>query len=161
VIKLRTMHADVEGDQWWCAEDDPRVTNVGRFLRRTHLDELPQLWSVATGEMGLVGPRPEVPDIVDRLERQHRYYDRRQLVKPGLTGWAQVRCGYAGSDLGSAWKLCFDLYYLKNRSALFDLLIMVETLRVVLAGGQYGISRPNPRLVLGEKRRAPAAVAGD
>jgi lipopolysaccharide/colanic/teichoic acid biosynthesis glycosyltransferase len=161
VTKLRTMHAEVEGDQWWCAEDDPRVTGVGRFLRRTHLDELPQLWSVVTGEMGLVGPRPEVPEIVDRLEREHRYYDRRHLVKPGLTGWAQVRCGYAGSELGSAWKLCFDLYYLKNRSALFDLLIMVETLRVVFAGGQYGISHPNPRLVLGEQRPAPAVVAGD
>jgi lipopolysaccharide/colanic/teichoic acid biosynthesis glycosyltransferase len=156
VTKLRTMHRDVEGDQWWCAEDDPRVTKVGRFLRRTHLDELPQLWSVVTGEMGLVGPRPEVPEIVDRLEGEYRYYDRRHLVRPGLTGWAQVRCGYSGTDLGSAWKLCFDLYYLKHRTAIFDLLIMIETLRVVVGGGQYGLRRPNPRLVLNEAEQHPS-----
>lgn len=157
VTKLRSMRDDVEGDRWWAQEDDPRVTPIGRFLRRFHLDELPQMWNVLKGEMSLVGPRPEVPDIVDRLEKDFPYYDRRHLVKPGITGWAQVRCGYAGSNSGSAWKLCFDLYYLKHRSFVFDLLIMVETLRVVFAGGQYGLPEPDARFIAA----TPAAASNE
>lgn len=148
VTKLRSMRDDIKGDHWWAQEDDPRVTPVGHFLRRSHLDELPQLWNVLKGEMSLVGPRPEVPAIVDRLESDFPYYDRRHLVLPGITGWAQVRCGYAGSPTGSAWKLCFDLFYLKHRSFVFDLLIMVETLRVVLMGGQYGLQEPDARFIV-------------
>jgi lipopolysaccharide/colanic/teichoic acid biosynthesis glycosyltransferase len=150
VTKLRSMREDVAADHWWAEEDDPRVTPVGRFLRRSHLDELPQLWSVLTGEMSLVGPRPEVPDVVARLEKNFPYYKRRHLIKPGLTGWAQVRCGYAGSNSGSAWKLCFDLYYLKRRSFAFDMLILAETLRAVFFDAQFGLREPDARFIVGD-----------
>jgi lipopolysaccharide/colanic/teichoic acid biosynthesis glycosyltransferase len=150
MTKLRSMRVENDPTHSWCVEDDPRVTPVGRFLRRTHIDELPQLWNVLRGDMALVGPRPEVGEVVDRLEVENPHYDRRHLVKPGLTGWAQVRCGYAGTELGSAWKLCFDLYYLKNRSATFDLLILIETLRVVAGGGQYEARQPDPRFVVSQ-----------
>ncbi|MDX6632080.1 MAG: hypothetical protein QOG26_85, partial [Solirubrobacterales bacterium] len=135
MVKLRSMLPDAERDgaPVWCRSDDERVTPVGRVLRRTHIDELPQLWNVLRGEMTMVGPRPERPQLVTELEGQFRYYERRHLMKPGLTGWAQVRCGYAGSDRGSAWKLCHDLYYLKHRSIWFDLLIVAETLRATVA----------------------------
>jgi len=128
IIKLRTMRVDAqaEGAQWSGA-GDPRVTAVGRVLRRLHIDELPQVVNVLRGDMTLVGPRPEQPEITAELERKFPHYSRRLLVKPGVTGWAQVRCGYAGSELGTAWKLCHDLFYLKHRSTLIDLLIMLET----------------------------------
>ncbi|MCB0865689.1 MAG: sugar transferase [Solirubrobacterales bacterium] len=129
IIKLRTMRPDSEdADQRWSGADDDRVTAVGRILRRLHIDELPQIVNVLKGDMTLVGPRPEQPQITAQLERVFPHYSRRLLVKPGVTGWAQVRCGYAGSELGTAWKLCHDLYYLKHRSTLVDLLIMLETL---------------------------------
>jgi lipopolysaccharide/colanic/teichoic acid biosynthesis glycosyltransferase len=105
---------------------------------------------VLKGEMSLVGPRPEQPGIVSDLEHRFSYYDRRHLVKPGITGWAQVRCGYAGSHIGSAWKLCHDLYYLKRRSALFDLLIMVETLSTVVV--PEPINRPDGRFIVAMRR---------
>jgi lipopolysaccharide/colanic/teichoic acid biosynthesis glycosyltransferase len=89
--------------------------------------------------MSLVGPRPEQPGFVDRLERTIPYYSRRHLIKPGVTGWAQVRCGYAGSDFGSAWKLCHDLYYLKHRSIWLDLAIIAETARTLVADRQYDV----------------------
>jgi exopolysaccharide biosynthesis polyprenyl glycosylphosphotransferase len=135
ILKLRTMHENAPS--MWAAADDPRVTRVGRVLRRTHLDELPQLVNVLRGEMSVVGPRPEQPGFVDRLEHVVPFYQRRHLVKPGLTGWAQVRCGYAGSDIGSAWKVCHDLYYLKHRSLALDLVILGETLRTLVADPQY------------------------
>ena len=150
MTKLRSMRVENNPAHSWAVENDPRVTPVGRFLRRTHIDELPQLWNVLKGDMSLVGPRPEVGEVVDRLEVENPHYDRRHLVKPGLTGWAQVRCGYAGTDLGSAWKLCFDLYYLKRRSAMFDLLILIETLRVVVGGGQFEARQPDPRFVVSQ-----------
>jgi exopolysaccharide biosynthesis polyprenyl glycosylphosphotransferase len=131
ILKFRTMRPDPDGNVAWTTEDDPRVTRVGRLLRLTHLDELPQLVNVLRGDMSVVGPRPEQPAFVARLERFVPYYERRHLVKPGITGWAQVRCGYAGSDVGSAWKLCHDLFYLKHRSASFDLVILLETLRML------------------------------
>lgn len=148
LIKLRTMResAEASGPQW-SGSDDDRVTPVGRILRRLHIDELPQIWLVLKGEMSLVGPRPERPKIVAELESRFPYYDRRHLVKPGITGWAQVRCGYSGSDVGTAWKLCHDLYYLKRRSVLFDLLIMLETLSTVVV--PEPIMRPDERFIVG------------
>jgi exopolysaccharide biosynthesis polyprenyl glycosylphosphotransferase len=128
LYKLRTMRIEADVSARWAAPDDPRITRVGTLLRRTHLDELPQLVNVLRGEMSLVGPRPEQPELVDRLETMLRFYQRRHLTRPGITGWAQVRCGYAGSDTGSAWKLCHDLYYIKHRSVGLDALILGETL---------------------------------
>jgi exopolysaccharide biosynthesis polyprenyl glycosylphosphotransferase len=139
VYKLRTMRVDSEATAQWAEADDPRITGIGRVLRRTHLDELPQLVNVLRGEMSLVGPRPEQPEFVDRLEEVVPFYQRRHLVKPGITGWAQVRCGYAGSDIGSAWKLSHDLFYLKHRSMAFDLSILGETLRTLVADRRYAI----------------------
>jgi len=139
IYKLRTMRAGTEVEAQWAAPEDPRVTAIGRFLRRLHLDELPQLVNVLRGEMSIVGPRPEQPEFVERLERLLPFYSRRHLIKPGITGWAQVRCGYAGSDLGSGWKLCHDLYYLKHRSMAFDLAILAETLRSVFKDPYQGI----------------------
>ena len=115
----------------WSGAGDQRVTSVGRVLRRLHVDELPQVVNVIRGDMTLVGPRPEQPQITAELERVFPHYTRRLLVKPGVTGWAQVRCGYAGSEFGTAWKLCHDLFYLKHRSLLIDVLIILET--VVIA----------------------------
>lgn len=125
LLKLRTMSRDAD------SHPDPgedQVTAVGRALRRLHVNELPQIWQVLKGEMSLVGPRPEIPEIYSWLESRFAYYDRRQLLKPGITGWAQVRCGYSGTPTGEAWKLCHDLYYLKRRSVFFDLLIILETI---------------------------------
>ncbi|MBM3666203.1 MAG: hypothetical protein FJW90_01755 [Actinobacteria bacterium] len=151
MIKLRTMREAHRGPLWTQSEDD-RISAVGRVLRRLHIDELPQLWLVLKGEMSLVGPRPEQPSIVAKLESRFSYYDRRHLVKPGITGWAQVRCGYSGSQIGSAWKLCHDLYYLKRRSTLFDLLIMLETLSTVFV--PEPMNRPDERFIV-------AATAGE
>jgi lipopolysaccharide/colanic/teichoic acid biosynthesis glycosyltransferase len=152
MLKLRSMRVDAEldGETRLAEETDDRVTKVGRFLRRTHIDELPQLWNVLRGDMSLVGPRPERGALVSDLERQFRYYDRRHLVKPGITGWAQVRCGYAGSEIGVAWKLCHDLYYLKNRSVLTDLAILAETVRAAVADNQYGLRAPDERFIVGQ-----------
>lgn len=133
IYKLRTMRADTNAAAQWASDDDCRITRIGRFLRRTHLDELPQIINVLRGEMSMVGPRPEQPVFVDRLEQLLPFYQRRHLVKPGLTGWAQVRCGYAGSEIGSAWKLSYELFYMKHRSTAFDLVILAETVLHVLA----------------------------
>jgi exopolysaccharide biosynthesis polyprenyl glycosylphosphotransferase len=150
VVKLRTMSPDADKNgPRWSSGNDGRVTPVGRVLRRLHIDELPQIWLVLKGQMSLVGPRPEQPLIVEDLEGRFYSYDRRHLVKPGITGWAQVRCGYAGSHAGSAWKLCHDLYYLKRRSLLFDLLIMMETFRTVFAP-ESG-SRPDERFIIARR----------
>ncbi|HYI38485.1 MAG TPA: sugar transferase [Thermoleophilaceae bacterium] len=139
VLKFRSMgvNAEVAGQPQWAQAADPRVTTVGRILRASHLDEMPQLINVLRGDMSLVGPRPERPEFVAELERTIPYYSRRVLVKPGITGWAQVRSGYAGSELGTAFKLCHDLYYIKHRSMLFDLLTLVETVRTLVADRQY------------------------
>jgi exopolysaccharide biosynthesis polyprenyl glycosylphosphotransferase len=126
LLKLRTMRVGSSAE-WADDDDDARVTPMGRVLRRTHLDELPQLLNVVRGDMSLVGPRPEQQSYVTQLERSLPFYDRRHLIKPGLTGWAALRCGYAGSEAGSAWKLCHDLYYIAHRSIGFDLLILAET----------------------------------
>ena len=136
MYKLRTM-SEGSADALWATAGDARVTRIGAVLRRSHLDELPQLLNVLRGEMSIVGPRPEQPQIVDDLETLMPFYSRRHLIKPGVTGWAQVRCGYAGSHAGSAWKLCHDLYYLKHRSVWLNMVIVVETVRTLFADRQY------------------------
>ncbi len=151
VLKLRTMVTDAEaGGPQWSAPNDTRVTRLGKVLRRTHLDELPQLWNVLRGEMTMVGPRPERPEIVTELERHFPHYTRRHLVKPGITGWAQLRCGYAGSELGTAWKLCHDLFYVKRRSVLADWLIIVETLFETGRDAHRALRAPGQRFLVGE-----------
>jgi len=134
LYKLRTMRPSSNSSAQWAATDDPRVTSIGRFMRRTHLDELPQLLNVLRGEMSLVGPRPEQPAFVERLEREVPFYQRRHLIRPGISGWAQVRCGYTRSDAGSVWKHCHDLFYLKHRSMGLDLWILTKTAGLILLG---------------------------
>ena len=134
LYKLRTMRVGSGEHAIWARENDPRATPVGRFLRRSHIDELPQLWNVLRGDMSMVGPRPEQLGFVARLETTLPFYQRRHLIRPGLTGWAQVRCGYAGSDHGAAWKLCNDLYYVKYRSLGLDLLVLMETIGLLIVG---------------------------
>ena len=115
-------------------KDDPRITPVGRILRRFSIDEMPQLWNVLRGEMSIVGPRPERPEFVDLLSTTVPFWTRRHLVKPGITGWAQIRRGYTADVDGTADKLGYDLYYLKYRSLLFDLAIATRTIGIVLTG---------------------------
>ena len=133
VIKLRSMRTDAEaaGAQW-AVQDDPRVTRIGKFIRKVRIDELPQAWTVLKGEMSFVGPRPERPEFVADLEEQLSYYAERHMVKPGITGWAQVNYPYGASIEDSRHKLEYDLYYAKNYTPFLDLLIILQTLRVVL-----------------------------
>jgi exopolysaccharide biosynthesis polyprenyl glycosylphosphotransferase len=140
IYKLRTMRERPLEDvgQTWCSVEDPRVTPVGRVLRRLHIDELPQLYNVLRGEMSVVGPRPEQPDIVAQLETRIAFYSRRHLIKPGLAGWAQLQCGYARSERGSAWKLCHDLYYLKHQSLRFDMIILARTFLALASSNEPG-----------------------
>ena len=152
LYKLRSMKVGSAKSVQWASSDDPRITWIGRLLRKTHLDEFPQVINVIKGEMSIVGPRPEQPEFVDRLEQMIPFYQRRHLVKPGVTGWAQVRCGYAGSDVGSAWKLCHDLYYLKHRSTALDLMILGETIRTVFADRQYGVEPTGVSFILDAAR---------
>jgi exopolysaccharide biosynthesis polyprenyl glycosylphosphotransferase len=153
IVKLRTMVEDAEaGGPQWCEAGDGRVTPFGRFLRRAHIDELPQIWNVLRGDMTLVGPRPERPEICAELESRFPHYTRRHLVKPGITGWAQLRCGYAGSDLGTAWKLCHDLFYIKRRSILADWLIIVETAFQAGRDAHRALRAPRQRFLVGEAR---------
>ena len=133
VIKLRSMHTDAEvnGAQW-ASKEDPRVTRLGKFIRKLRIDELPQTWSVLKGEMSFVGPRPERPEFVAGLEEQLPFYAERHMVKPGITGWAQINYPYGASIEDSRHKLEYDLYYAKNYTPFLDLLILLQTLRVVL-----------------------------
>ncbi|GGY96907.1 TIGR03013 family XrtA/PEP-CTERM system glycosyltransferase [Novosphingobium colocasiae] len=133
VLKLRSMRTDAEvnGAQF-AAENDPRVTRIGRFIRKVRIDELPQAWSVLKGEMSFVGPRPERPEFVADLEEHLPYYAERHMVKPGITGWAQINYPYGASLEDSRNKLEYDLYYAKNYTPFLDLLIILQTLRVVL-----------------------------
>ena len=133
VVKLRSMRTDAEalGAQWATA-NDPRVTRIGRFIRKVRIDELPQAWSVLKGEMSFVGPRPERPEFVADLEDKLPYYAERHMVKPGITGWAQINYPYGASIEDSRHKLEYDLYYAKNYTPFLDLLILLQTLRVVL-----------------------------
>jgi sugar transferase (PEP-CTERM system associated) len=135
VYKFRSMHQNAEskGIQW-AKEKDPRITKIGSFIRLTRIDELPQLWNVFKGEMSLVGPRPERPEFDMQLREQIPYYDVRYLVKPGITGWAQVCYPYGASVEDAYQKVAYDLYYIKNYSLLMDLAIAFKTLRVVVLG---------------------------
>lgn len=136
VYKLRSMSQNAEGDgrPAWATKDDPRVTRIGRLLRRTRIDELPQLLNILKGEMSFVGPRPERPEFVAMLTEQIPFYAVRHSVKPGLTGWAQVRYSYGATVEQSIRKLEYDLYYVKNHTLLLDILVLLETVRVVLLG---------------------------
>jgi sugar transferase (PEP-CTERM system associated) len=133
LIKLRSMRSDAEKDgAQWAKKNDPRVTRVGRFIRMVRIDELPQAWSVLTGRMSFVGPRPEVPAFVDDLEDKLPFYAERHMVKPGITGWAQINYPYGASVEDARAKLEYDLYYAKNYTPFLDLLILLQTLRVIL-----------------------------
>ena len=134
MYKFRTMRADAEeaGRPLFASESDPRVTRLGRLLRQTHLDEVPQLWNVVKGEMSIVGPRPERPEFVEMLEDTVPFWTRRLLVKPGITGCAQLRCGYAYDAESAAEKLSYDLWYLRHRNVVIDLAICAKTVSTLL-----------------------------
>jgi lipopolysaccharide/colanic/teichoic acid biosynthesis glycosyltransferase len=135
IHKLRTMVGDAEGDTGpvWAAPRDPRITHVGRWLRKLRIDEIPQVWNVLVGEMSFVGPRPERPVFVAALQRKCAVYPLRHLLRPGMTGWAQIRTPYAGSEADALLKLEYDLYYLQNASLLFDLRIILKTITIVFS----------------------------
>ncbi|HEV8319800.1 MAG TPA: TIGR03013 family XrtA/PEP-CTERM system glycosyltransferase [Vicinamibacterales bacterium] len=135
VCKLRSMRQDAEAGTGpvWARQNDNRVTSLGRFMRRTRLDELPQLWTVLCGNMSFVGPRPERPEFVRSLTQQIPFYGQRHVVKPGLTGWAQVRYTYGASVEDAIEKLQYDLYYVKHLSVWFDLIIILETIKTVVS----------------------------
>jgi sugar transferase (PEP-CTERM system associated) len=133
VVKFRTMVTDAEsaGAQW-AVKNDPRVTKLGMFLRKTRIDEVPQLWNVLRGEMAFVGPRPERPEFIPWLTEEIPYFHLRHLIRPGLTGWAQIRYGYGATLDDTREKLEYDLYYIKNMSLGLDLLIMFETIKTIV-----------------------------
>jgi sugar transferase (PEP-CTERM system associated) len=133
LIKLRSMREDAEeGGAKWAEKNDPRITRVGHFIRKLRIDELPQAWNVLTGRMSFVGPRPEVPAFVEDLEEKLPFYAERHMVKPGITGWAQINLPYGASVEDARAKLEYDLYYAKNYTPFLDLLILLQTLRVIL-----------------------------
>ena len=134
--KFRTMRRDAEADTGatWAADDDPRITRVGRFLRASRLDEIPQLWCVFKGDMNFIGPRPERPEFVDWLSKEIRYYGVRHTVRPGITGWAQVQYKYGNTLEDAREKLQYDLFYIKNASIGLDLWIMFQTIKIVMLG---------------------------
>jgi sugar transferase (PEP-CTERM system associated) len=134
LAKFRSMSKDAEkgGTPIWAIDGDDRITRIGRFIRKTRLDELPQLWNVVRGDMSFVGPRPERPFFVEQLSKEIPFYQQRHAVKPGLTGWAQVKYRYGSSLEDAMEKLRYDLYYIKHLSVLFDLTIVFDTVKVVL-----------------------------
>lgn len=134
--KFRTMRTDAEADTGatWATDDDPRITRVGKFLRSSRLDEIPQLWCVLKGDMHFVGPRPERPEFVEWLSKEIPYYGVRHVVRPGITGWAQVQYKYGNTLEDAREKLQYDLFYIKNASLGLDLLIMFQTIKIVLLG---------------------------
>jgi exopolysaccharide biosynthesis polyprenyl glycosylphosphotransferase len=134
LYKFRSMSADAEARTGavWASENDPRITRAGRFLRKARLDELPQLFNVVSGDMSLVGPRPERPVFVRELTEQIPYYNQRHIVKPGLTGWAQINYPYGSSVADALQKLQYDLFYIKYQSQLFDLSILFNTIKTVV-----------------------------
>jgi lipopolysaccharide/colanic/teichoic acid biosynthesis glycosyltransferase len=132
--KFRTMHGDTTGNEW-TGTDDPRITSFGRVLRRSHLDELPQAINILRGDLSLVGPRPEQPHYVEQLTDKIPFYDIRHLVRPGLTGWAQVKFGYAGDERDALEKLQYDFFYLQRQTLGLDVRIVARTLRDITGGG--------------------------
>lgn len=152
LLKFRTMRPDAEIDgPRWATVDDPRITRSGRWMRRLHLDEIPQTFNILRGDMSLVGPRPERPEFVEQLDQTIPFYRARHAVRPGLTGWAQVNFGYASSVEDSLVKLQFDLYYLKHMSLFLDLFIALQTLGMLL-----GLGRPSREV--GARDEEAAAV---
>jgi len=136
VYKFRTMHLDAEASgAQWASENDPRIIKGGQFLRKTRIDEIPQCWNILKGEMSFIGPRPERPEFTSMLNKEIPYYDLRHIIKPGLTGWAQVKYPYGASTEDSLRKLQFDLYYIKNYSLLLDLNILIRTIKITLLRG--------------------------
>ena len=135
LYKFRSMRADAErGTPIWARDRDDRVTRIGRFIRVTRLDELPQLWNVLCGDMSFVGPRPERPFFVEQLAEAIPFYRQRHAVKPGITGWAQVKYRYGASIEDAREKLRYDLYYVKHMSIVFDMTIVFDTVKVILSG---------------------------
>lgn len=135
VRKFRSMQTDAEKDgARWAVENDTRITRIGRFIRQTRIDELPQIFNVLKGEMSLVGPRPERPEFVEMLEKKIPYFAERFRARPGITGWAQICYGYGASEEDAAEKLKFDLYYVKNQSLFLDIMVLIKTVEVVLFG---------------------------
>lgn len=136
VLKIRSMSEDAESDgvAVWATKNDSRITKVGGFLRKLRLDELPQIFNVLRGQMSIVGPRPERPEFVEQLQEKIPYYSERHVVKPGVTGWAQLKYSYGASEEDAAEKLQYDLYYIKNQTFLLDILIILQTVEVVLWG---------------------------
>jgi sugar transferase (PEP-CTERM system associated) len=134
--KFRTMRKDAEADTGatWALDDDPRITRVGKFLRSSRLDEIPQLWCVLMGDMHFVGPRPERPEFVEWLSKEIPYYGVRHVVRPGITGWAQVQYKYGNTLDDAREKLQYDLFYIKNASLGLDLLVLFQTIKIVLLG---------------------------
>jgi sugar transferase (PEP-CTERM system associated) len=134
--KFRTMRQDAEADTGptWAGDDDPRITRIGKFLRSSRIDEIPQLWCVFKGDMSFVGPRPERPEFVEWLTKEIPYYGVRHAVRPGITGWAQVRYKYGNTVEDAKQKLQYDLFYIKNASLGLDILIMLQTIKIVLLG---------------------------
>jgi len=133
IIKLRTMHNQPHHEQRQTEREDSRITVAGKFLRRVHLDELPQAWNIVRGDMSLIGPRPEQPAYVEQLQRSIDFYNTRLSVRPGLTGWAQINYGYGAGIDGAREKLSYDLYYIKRQSVALDLLILFRTFFAVFA----------------------------
>ena len=133
IMKIRTMVNEAERDgAQWAETQDNRITTVGRFLRRTRIDEIPQLWNVLRGDMSLVGPRPERPEFMEKLEREIPFYRARLALRPGITGWAQIKHRYVNSVDDTKTKLEYDLYYIKNRSLLLDIIILGKTIKTVV-----------------------------
>ncbi|HRV81693.1 MAG TPA: sugar transferase, partial [Planctomycetota bacterium] len=134
LMKFRSMRIDAEAlsGPVWSSEDDPRITKVGKFIRKTRLDELPQLFNVLGGSMSLVGPRPERKVFVDQLAKRIPYYQQRHIVKPGITGWAQINYPYGNTEEDALHKLQYDLFYIKNHSVLFDISILFSTIKTVV-----------------------------
>ena len=134
MLKFRSMRIDAEpeGQAIWASRNDPRTTRVGAWLRRLRIDELPQVLNVLIGHMSFVGPRPERPAFVRELAQAIPYYPERHFVKPGITGWAQVRYGYGSSKMQAQEKLEYDLYYVKHHSFAFDLMVLLQTVEIVL-----------------------------
>jgi sugar transferase (PEP-CTERM system associated) len=136
LYKFRSMRVDAEEETGpvWATEDDPRITRVGKIIRKLRVDELPQLWNVFRGDMSFVGPRPERRYFVEQLKEKVPYYNERFSVKPGVTGWAQIKYPYGASEKDALEKLKFDLYYIKNMSMVFDIAVVFHTIKIVLLG---------------------------
>ena len=135
LLKFRSMRKDAEmGDPVWASVEDPRITRVGRVIRKLRFDEIPQMINVLKGEMSFVGPRPERDFFVKQLEKEVPYYSQRHVIKPGITGWAQIMYRYGASKEDSLQKLKYDLYYVKHMSIVLDLMIIFETVKIVLLG---------------------------